>query len=126
MSTQPLRLVKQNSSGTPGNPGDEDPFVLERRRASRHPVAGKVTAVCKEHTADGLHNRICALQMINMSDTGLGAIVQEEITLDTTVAVFFPAHGNEKGFDLVGKVVRCRRREDGHELGLRFDRMAAA
>ena len=120
MSSQALKLIRP-MSGLP-----RDPYTIDRRVAPRHNVTGRVTAVCTEVTLDGARNRICSLQMLNISDSGLGAVSQDAIAPDTAIGVYFPPHGNEKGFDLIGRVVRCRRRSNGHELGVSFDRLAAA
>jgi hypothetical protein len=114
------------SAAGPSDPGEPDVFPLERRRADRHCISGRVTGVRNERLADGPHNRICSLQMLDISDTGLGAVVGEPVEPGARIAVFFPAHGPERGFDLVGTIVRCQRREQGWEVGIRFEQKAAA
>jgi hypothetical protein len=64
--------------------------------------------------------------MINISATGLGAMVPEPIELQTTLAIFFPPHGPERSIDLHGRVVRCIQRDQGHEIGVVFDNLSAA
>lgn len=114
-----LRLAETNGQET-------DAYRLERRRALRHTVTSRVTALRTENGPEGRRNRICSLQLTNMSDTGLGGVCQEAVALDTQIAVFFPPHGPDRGFDLYGRVVRCIERDAGCEIGIRFETRAAA
>ena len=106
----------------------DDPIPLERRRFDRHALAGQVTALQTSHDPSAHLHRICSLRLRNISDSGLGAISSEPIDLDAPIAVFFPPHGPDAGFDLYGHVVRCISREDGggHDIGIRFDTRHAA
>jgi hypothetical protein len=116
---QPLRLTESAS-----NPPDS--YMLEHRVAPRHRVSGRVTCVQYEAGPDGAQHRIASLQLLNMSNAGVGALAQEPMALNSSVAVFFPPHGPERGFDLFGRVVRCIHRDNGHEIGIRLEARAAA
>lgn len=105
---------------------DTETLAMERRASTRRVVAGRVTGLARSDDPAAPSNRICSLELLNMSDTGLGAILQEPLPAGTTLAVFFPPHGAEQGFDLYGTVVRCRQRDWGHEVGLRFAYRQAA
>ena len=118
MSGATLRLTRDQD--------ERDTLPFERRRAKRHVVGGNVTAIRTDFAEEAHQHRITALQMINMSDTGLGAMCQDEVDLNTPIVVFFPPHGAERGFDAYGHVVRCEPREHGHELGIQFDVRPAA
>ena len=99
---------------------------MERRKSVRHTLAGRVTALTCTSQGHNPSRRICALHLTNMSQTGLGATVQDEIEVGARVTVFFPPHGAEHGFDFFGIVVRCQRHESGQEIGIEFQsRMAA-
>jgi hypothetical protein len=117
-NTPTLRLQRPDA--------ESDAYRLERRIAQRHSIAGRVTAVQTHEQADGQLSRICSLQLMNISDTGLGALSEESIEPGSSLAVFFPPHGPERGIDLVGQVVRCVARENGHEIGIRLEARAAA
>ncbi len=117
--TDSLRLVK---------PDDDPPDVyrMERRNAIRHSLSARVTAVRKEYDSDGPRNQIWSRQLVNISDTGLGALIQEPLEPGSHLAIYFPPHGPDRGFDLFGRVVRCIPRDTGHEIGVQFQtRMAA-
>lgn len=119
MSTQAsLRLVE---------PSGSDALMMDRRIQSRHALGGRVTAVRSTDITEPADKRICSLELLNMSSGGLGAVCQESVPIDTRITVFFPPHGPERGFDLNGRVVRCRPNADGrHDLGIRFDEQQQA
>jgi hypothetical protein len=112
MSSPALKLVR---------PENQDIIPLERRRRRRNTIAGRVTALRATADMPETRTRICPLQLLNMSDTGLAAVSQEPVELNTSIAVFFPPHGPEQGFDVYGRVVRCTPRDYGHELGIQFE-----
>jgi hypothetical protein len=118
MSDTSLKLVDAAHE-----PAEVLPF--ERRRENRRSQQGQVTALRTASTR-GQNNRICSLKLLNMSDSGLGALVSEPLEVGSSIAVFFPPHGPERGFDLYGHVVRCSTSAEGHEIGVRFDARAAA
>ena len=118
MSAQPqppLKLVK------PVQRRNLDAIPLERRVSHRHRIHGQVTSLQTTNDPLERRNRICSLELRNLSDTGMGAVSQEPILIDTRIVVFFPPHGPEKGFDLHGQVIRCASREHGHDIGIRFE-----
>ena len=115
-----LKLVDQISSVAPHS------LRFEQRRATRHVVTGRATAVTKARVTDGQQSRIRSLQLMNLSDTGLGAICQDSFDVGTTIAIFLPPHGPDAGLDVYGQVVRCTRHEYGHEIGIQFAIRAAA
>ncbi|MDP6152731.1 MAG: PilZ domain-containing protein [Phycisphaeraceae bacterium] len=118
-STAPLQLIR---------PGDKpaDVYRLERRVDARFTLNERITAVQAHRDERGRKHRICSLQLMNMSDGGLCAKITEPIELGTTLTMFFPAHGPERGFDRYGQVVRCRRHGWGYEIGVTLAGRAAA
>jgi len=117
MADQILKLV---------NVADPDTLPFNRRSSTRHAISGQVTAVRDLADAGAAIKKICSLQLINISDTGIGALALESLELDSNIMVMFPPHGPERGFDAVGRVVRCVRRDSGHEIGISFSERAAA
>ncbi len=120
MSAVPLKLVVPLSE-TPINV-----FPFERRGAERHCISGRATAVSCAASPEGPRNRIRSLQLLNISATGLGAVSQDPIEEGSTITVFFPPHGPDRGFDACGRVTRCRPTGQGHQVGVRFDPKPAA
>lgn len=117
MSSAGLRLVETD---------DQDVLSFDRRLATRHVLTGRVTALRRGSTQDPSSTRICAIELKNISDTGIGAVCQDAFDLDTPITIFFPPHGPERGFDVQGRVVRCRDRKEGHEIGIQFQQKNAA
>lgn len=101
-------------------------LFFERRRSQRRAVSGRVTAVISGSDPAGTWKRICSIQLINQSTTGLGALSQEPLAVGSQVTLFFPPHGPEHGFDLRGTIVRDAVRESGYEIGIRLEERLAA
>lgn len=101
-------------------------YSVERRRSIRRKITGRATALVRQaHEKDAI-GRICSLELRDISDTGLGAVAQHPVEVGSTLTVFIAAHGNEQGFDLVGKVVRCTACDTGHHIGVRLISRVAA
>ena len=123
-----LKLIQ--SSANHGH----SPVTFERRRHRRHVISGQVTAVqtirnatdTTDNQQNGLCNRICSLQLRDISDSGLGAISQEPTETGIPIAVFFSPHGPDNGFDLYGHVTRCTKSASGHEIAIHFNGHDAA
>jgi hypothetical protein len=119
MSTQAtLKLVHDCS-------GDVLPF--ERRDDTRRKIHGQVTATqsCADAVV-GSRNRICSLQLVDISRGGLGAVSSEPIDVDTEIAIFFAPHGPEQPINYRGRVVRSSPRGAGAEIGVSFGPKSAA
>ncbi len=120
MSKPQLRLAREREA-------QPDTYFLERRRSPRRRVAGMVTALLTERDGEGDQTgRICSLQLQDLSDTGLAAVSHERLPEGTTITVFFPPHGPERGFDLHGTIVRSEAREHGCAIGIDLRQRAAA
>jgi len=120
MANHNLRLVDVTQDNV-------DSYYLERRTASRRSAIGQVTALSSVPEGKDSHKRICSLRLLDMSDSGLGAVSQSPLEKDAPITVFFPPHGNERGFDLTGYVVRCSPQQSGgHSVGIRLGRQVAA
>jgi len=112
----------------PPRPRDEaaEPFRFERRRAQRTPASGLVTLLRRGHDAQAYRQPIYTVQLSDLSDTGAGLRTRRPVAVDEPLAVCFPPHGPDRGFDRVGHVVRCDPQGDGYHLGIQFDPPAAA
>ena len=103
-----------------------DSYLFERRQELRRAISGQVTVLLRKNDETGAHYRIASMNLMDMSPNGMGGISRDALELDSTVAVLFPPHGPDLGFDVTGRVVRCHRRSQGHEIGIRFDGRRAA
>lgn len=102
------------------------PTTTERRRCNRYSISGRVTALSDDPQAYEPRHRIYSLQLINMSDSGLGALVPEPMKIGSRVRLHFPPHGPEQGLDMIGVVVRCTARASEHEIGIQLNGRRAA
>lgn len=105
---------------------DAQSLRFERRHSLRHPAGGQVTMLRRNHEAGAYLFPICSIQLIDMSDGGVGARTDVPLKTNEPVAVFIPPHGNERGFDLYGHVVRCDPASQGYHVGIAFDYRPAA
>ena len=115
-ATTTLKLVTPDTTAA-------DTIPFDRRTILRRAISGRVTAL--QGDFHGSH-KICSLQMINLSEKGLGAMTEESIEIDCPITIFFPPHGPERGFDKEGRIVRCIEQNGRHEIGIEFSRRAAA
>lgn len=110
-----LKLVKP-----PSEPSDV--LFLERRSCDRATMNGQATAIISDHTDPKQPaKKICTVQLANISETGLGVIVSEPVQTGKHMhmTVFIQPHGPERGYDIVGTVVRCNKHELGYEVGIK-------
>jgi PilZ domain len=108
-----LKLIKPPS-------GPSDVLFMERRSCDRLTMNGTATAIITDNTDPKQPaKKICTVRLANLSDTGLGVIVSEPVPSGNHITVFIQPHGPECGYDLTGTVVRCRKHELGHEVGVR-------
>jgi len=101
-------------------------FRFERRAGERKPRPGRATLV---QTGPGASTdrRIRALDLLDVSPTGLGGVAQEPIAVDAFVCVHMPRQPGAWNAPVFGRVVRCDKRPDGrYDVGVMFDRRPAA
>ena len=112
-----LKLVEEEN-------GDSLPF--DRRVDIRRRIRGSVTALQTHDNVKDPRWHICSLKLLNISGSGLGAMVREPLEIDSHVSVYFPPHGPEQPIRYEGRVVRCSARDEGSEIGVRFEPRTAA
>ena len=99
-----------------------DTLYFERRRHPRRQARGQVTAVIRHPGADQDDpSKMLTIDLMDLSEGGIGAVSQEPIAIGSRITVFFPPHGPEPGFDLAGEVVRCRSKDSLHRIGIALD-----
>lgn len=102
-----------------------DSLYFERRRHPRHRAHGQVTAVVREPGCEDGPAKMITLDLVDQSASGLGVMTTEPIAVGSRLTVFFPPHGAEAGFDLIGQVVRCRSNGNRHTLGILLSETSA-
>ncbi len=99
---------------------------MERRKESRRKIAGTVTALSSGNEKNPFPKRICSFQLLDISDSGMGGITQKPMEIGSQIAILFPPHGLDHGFDMYGTVARCREHLDGYEIGVQLTNRLAA
>ncbi len=97
-----------------------DALLFERRRDTRRPMDGRVTVLRRFRKDGESRSKISAIDLMDISSTGLGAFTSEPVEVGSDLTVMFPAHGPDGACDSTCRVVRCIKREDGYEIGARF------
>lgn len=108
---------------------DEQPtdvIPLERRCALRRSAGGQVTVVQQTSGDDDGPGRIGSIQLVDMSDTGIGGVSSAPLAEGAFVQLYFPPHGGEPGFEACGQVARCRTRLGAHHVGIELSRRVQA
>lgn len=99
---------------------------FERRTGERHIVSGRVTALRRSLDPAASPSPVCSLQLQDMADDGLSATCDIPLEPDEPLAIFFPPHGPERGFDLYGRVMRCEAGPRNYAIAIRFHDQRAA
>ena len=89
-------------------------------------MTGRATTLLQATEKGDHFQKISSVELVDISDTGLGAMTQEPWDIGREVTVFLPSHGPDGGFNATGEVVRCKRHDGEHEVGIRFFSQSAA
>jgi len=119
MSQAALKLVVPD-------PSEQDSLLFERRASRRRVASGSVTSIQKTPDPLVFNNRISSVQLLDISHTGLGGVVEKSVEPGTSITVFFPPHGPEPGFDRHGYISRCTKSPNGYIIGVHFYTKSAA
>ena len=107
-----LKLVREREPG--------DNYAFERRSAHRKPLRRQVTALSTDTHGGERRNKICWLQVRDISRTGVGAISAEPLVPGAIISIFFPPQQELGGMDLYGRVARCEPTDDGYAIGVKL------
>lgn len=128
-----LRFGALKHTGGPEEEGpdaaERGPMRLERRGDPRWRTSGWATAGVCGPTPAALRrgSRVVSLELSDLSDGGVGATCREEVEPGSSIVVLFPPRMGASGWQLDGRVARCRRREDGrYEVGITLGGRRAA
>ena len=110
MTKDTLRLTADQDKAS-------DILPFERRRAPRRAMSGRVTTL--RANGDSVR-KFSSLAMQDVSETGLCAMSDEPLEVNTSITLLFQPHGPEGGYDATGQVVRCVATDEGYEVGIRF------
>jgi len=105
---------------------EPETLFMERRKESRRKISGAATALSSGNGKNPFPKRICSFQLLDISDSGIGGITQKPLEIGSQIAILFPPHGPDHGFDMYGTVARCREHDDGFEIGITLESRLAA
>ena len=97
-----------------------DALLFERRRDERRSMEGRVTVLRRFRKEGERRSKISAIDLLDISSTGIGALTNEPVEVGSDLTIMFPAHGPDGACDSNCRVVRCIKRDDGYEIGARF------
>jgi hypothetical protein len=98
----------------------------ERRMFPRKEFHATVQGNRVDHTLEARQTPRLNLMLRDLSLGGLSAISDHPLSRGEHLAVFFPKHGMMRGWDAVGRVLRCDPSGLGYRVALEFDPLPAA
>jgi hypothetical protein len=98
----------------------------ERRMFPRKEFHATVQGNRVDHTLEARQSPRLNLMLRDLSLGGLSAISDHPLSRGEHLAVFFPKHGMMRGWDAVGRVLRCDPSGLGYRVALEFDPLPAA
>jgi len=108
------------------DPVDRDVLPFERRQSLRHLITDQATSLQKTGDKSDSRSLICSFQMFDISETGLGGIVEQPVQLGATITVFPSPHAAGNSVVCYGHVVSCTACDNGYRIGIRLVRKCAA
>ena len=104
--------------------GVEDPS--ERRMFPRKEIHADIKGKRMDHNLDALKQPLVSLALRDLSLGGLSALSDVPINRGERLTFYFPPQGPSRGWDALGKVIRCESSSLGYRLAIEFDQLPAA
>jgi hypothetical protein len=98
----------------------------ERRVFPRKEFQARVESRRLDHSITARQQPQLTLSLRDLSLGGLSALSQMPLGKGERVAVFFPPHGSNRGWDAFGRVIRCDAGALGYRVAVEFDPLPAA
>lgn len=102
------------------------PNGAERRIFERKEVHSHIQGKRLDHTVHARREPFLNLSLRDLSLGGLSAISQTALGSGERVNVFFPPQGINRGWDALGRVIRCEPSGFGYRIAVEFDPMPMA
>ncbi len=93
----------------------------ERRIFPRKEAHGHIQGRRLDHTLPARREPILNLALSDLSLGGLSAISQTAVSKGERVTVYFPPQGVHRGWDALGRVIRCQPSSFGYRIAVEFD-----
>ena len=98
----------------------------ERRMFPRKEIHAHIQGKRLDHTIPARREPFMSLSLRDLSMGGLSAISQSPVQRGERVSVFFPPQGAHRGWDALGRVIRCQPSGFGYRIAVEFDPMPMA
>jgi hypothetical protein len=98
----------------------------DRRMFERKPADDQVLGRRIDHTISARQNPRLNLTLRDVSVGGMAAISDRPVDQGERVSVVFPARGLIRGWDAVGRVLRCEPNSRGYQLAIEFEPLPRA
>jgi hypothetical protein len=98
----------------------------ERRLHERHPISGCVEGRRVDHSIEAQRHPRVSLSLRDMSDGGLSALADLPLMVGERLHVSFPPRGIRRGWNVPGRVLRCRPSGAGYRVAIEFDTVPSA
>lgn len=98
----------------------------ERRMFPRRELHATVQGNRVDHTVEARQMPRLNLMLRDVSLGGLSAISDHPLMRGERLAVFFPKDGLRRGWDAIGRVLRCDPSGLGYRVAVEFDPLPAA
>ncbi|HSV13982.1 MAG TPA: PilZ domain-containing protein [Tepidisphaeraceae bacterium] len=102
------------------------PQGAERRMFERKEVHAHIQGKRLDHSIAARREPFLSLATRDLSIGGLSAISQTIIQRGERVSVYFPPQGVHRGWDALGRVIRCEPSGMGYRVAVEFEQMPLA
>jgi hypothetical protein len=104
---------------------EADPWA-ERRMFPRKEIHAEVMGHRLDHTVQARQDPRLSLTLRDLSLGGLSAISDRPVGKGEHLTVVFPSQGTMRGWDAMGRVIRCDPSGMGYRVAVEFDPLPAA
>jgi hypothetical protein len=103
------------------SPEQYEPQGAERRIFPRKEVHDNIQGKRLDHTLSARREPVLALALRDISMGGLSAVSETAVEQGERVTVYFPPKGVSRGWDAIGRVIRCQPSTFGYRVAVEFD-----
>jgi hypothetical protein len=104
----------------------ETDLGAERRMHERRPLSGCVEGRRVDHCIEAQRQPRVSLSLRDVSEGGLSALADVPLLVGERLQVSFPPKGMRRGWNVPGRVLRCRPSGAGYRVAIEFDTVPSA
>lgn len=98
----------------------------ERRMFPRRTVHAEVSGRRLDHSIAARREPMLQWSVCDLSVGGLSAVTGKPVQRGERISVCFPAQGLQRGWDAMGRVIRCEPSGMGYRVAVEFEAMPLA